>query len=264
MDALIQVLVEIAKCSWEPLKKRMDNLNDFEDNVENLKRRVQELVARRNVIQKRVDERCSNGDVVTDDVQLWIDRANEMILEANQMEVSGGENMRCLMGRCPNWRRRYRLSKQAKDKVETITNHHEKGTFENVATSLPRPRVEFQPTPSIDTLKTVNLSLKKVMDALGDENITMIGVYGMGGIGKTTLVKNVNNKLKGTSAFDAVVMVTVSKDVKLKIIQEEIAKKVGMELKEEIESLRTSKLRTRLMDVKKLLIILDDLWQRLI
>ncbi|XP_077223379.1 disease resistance protein At4g27190-like [Tasmannia lanceolata] len=263
MDALIQVLVKIAKCSCEPLKKRMDYLNDFEDNVENLKRRVQELVARRNVIQKRVDERCSNGDVVTDDVQLWIDRANEMILEANQMEVSGGENMRCLMGRCPNWRRRYRLSKQAKDKVETITNHHEKGTFENVATSPPRPRVEFQPTPSIDTLKTVNLSLKKVMDALKDENIRMIGVYGMGGIGKTTLVKNVNNKLKGTSAFDAIVMVTVSKDVKLKIIQEEIAKKLGMELKEEIESTRESELRRKLMHVEKLLIILDDLWERL-
>ncbi|XP_077223296.1 disease resistance protein At4g27190-like [Tasmannia lanceolata] len=263
MDALIQVLGQIANCSWEPFKKRMDYLNDFEGNVENLKRRVQELEARRNTIQNRVVERSSNCDVVTDDVQLWIRRANEMISEANQIEVNVGENMRCLMGWCPNWRRRYRLSKLAKDKVDTITDHHSKGTFEILATAQPPPRVESIPTYSIDGLKTVNLSLNKVMDTLKDENIRMIGVYGMGGIGKTTLVKNVNNKLKGTSDFDAIVMVTVSKDVKLKIIQEEIAKKVGMELKEEIESLRTSKLRTRLMDVKKLLIILDDLWESL-
>ncbi|XP_077223385.1 disease resistance protein At4g27190-like [Tasmannia lanceolata] len=262
MDALIQVLGRIANCSWEPFKKRMDYLNDFEGNVENLKRRVQELEARRNTIQNRVVERCSNCDVVTDDVQLWIRRANEMISEANQIEVNVGENMRCLMGWCPNWRRRYRLSKLAKDKVDTITDHHSKGTFEILATAQPPPRVESIPTYSIDGLKTVNLSLNKVMDALKDENIRMIGVHGMGGIGKTTLVKNVNNKLKGTSDFDAIVMVTVSKDVKLKIIQEEIAKKVGMQLQGEIESLRTSQLRTRLTEAKKLLIILDDVWEK--
>ncbi|XP_077223430.1 disease resistance protein At4g27190-like [Tasmannia lanceolata] len=210
-------------CALEPSSEPLRIAKNC--NVENLKRRLQELVARRNTIQNRVDERCLNANVVLLEVQM--------------------------------------LSKQAKDKVEAITKHHDNGTFENVATSPPRPRVELQPTPSIDTLKTVDLSLKKVMDALKDENIRMIGVYGMGGIGKTTLVKNVNNKLKGTSAFEAIVMVTVSKDVKLKIIQDEIAKKVGMELKEEIEFLRTSKLRTRLMGDKKLLIILDDLWERL-
>ncbi|XP_077223388.1 disease resistance protein At4g27190-like [Tasmannia lanceolata] len=265
MDSLIQVLVDIAKCLLEPLKKRMDYLNGFEGNVENLKRRVEDLVARRDDIQRRVDERRLNTNVVVlAEVQLWIKRADEMISEANQIEVNVGENMRCLMARCPNWRRRYRLSKLAKDKVDTITDHHSKGTFEILATAQPPPRVESMPTSSIDGLKTVNLSLNKVMDALKDENIRMIGVYGMGGIGKTTLVKNVNNKLKGTSDFDAIVMVTVSKDVKLELIKEEIAKKVGMELREKnIVSLRTTELRTGLTKHKKLLIILDDVWEKL-
>ncbi|XP_077223381.1 disease resistance protein At4g27190-like [Tasmannia lanceolata] len=263
MDALIQVLVEISKCLWEAVKKQMDYLNDCEGNVENLKGGVEELVARRNDIQRLVDERRLNANVVLAEVQLWIERADKMILEANQIVSSVEENMRCLMGWCPNWRRRYRLSKLAKDKADTITDHHSKGTFEIVATAPPPRRVMTMPTSSIDGLKTVNLSLNKVMDALKDENIRMIGVYGMGGIGKTTLVKNVNNKLKESSAFDKIVMVTVSKDVKLKLIQEEIAKKVGMELKEEFESLRTSKLRRGLMEAKKLLIILDDLWEQL-
>ncbi|XP_077223531.1 disease resistance protein At4g27190-like [Tasmannia lanceolata] len=262
MDALIQVLVEISKCLREAVKKQMDYLNDCEGNVENLKGGVEELVARRNDIQRLVDERRLNANVVLAEVQLWIERADKMILDSNQI-VSVEENMRCLMGWCPNWRRRYRLSKLAKDTADTITDHHSKGTFEIVATAPPPRRVMTMPTSSIDGLKTVNLSLNKVMDALKDENIRMIGVYGMGGIGKTTLVKNVNNKLKGTSTFDAIVMVTVSKDVKLKIIQEEIAKKLGMELKEEIESTRESELRRKLMHVKKLLIILDDLWERL-
>ncbi|XP_077223657.1 putative disease resistance protein At1g61190 isoform X2 [Tasmannia lanceolata] len=262
MNALIQVLVEISKCLWEPVKNQMDYLNDCEGNVENLKGSVEELVARRNDIQRLVDERCLNANVVLAEVQLWMERADKMILEANQI-VSVEENMRCIMGWCPNWRHRYRLSKLAKEKADTITDHHSKGTFEIVATAPPPRRVMTMPTSAIDGLKTVNLSLNKVMDALKDENIRMIGVYGMGGIGKTTLVKTVNNKLKGTSTFDAIVMVTVSKDVKLKIIQEEIAKKLGMELKEEIESTRESELRRKLMHVKKLLVILDDLWERL-
>lgn len=46
------------------------------------------------------------------------------------------------------------------------------------------------------------------MKALKDAEIYKIGVWGMGGVGKTTLVKEVGNKVKG---FGQPIMVVISK-----------------------------------------------------
>ncbi|XP_058075732.1 probable disease resistance protein At4g27220 [Magnolia sinica] len=102
------------------------------------------------------------------------------------------------------------------------------------------------------------------MSALRDENTKIIGVWGMGGVGKTTLVKNVNNKLQGTQQFNKVIMVIVSEDVDTKRIQGDIAKRLGFTLRENgTEPSRAIDLRNRLMQEKKFLIILDDLWVQL-
>ncbi|XP_077226119.1 disease resistance protein At4g27190-like [Tasmannia lanceolata] len=263
MDAVISVLIEIGKYSWDPLKEHIGYLIHFKSNIENLKSHGEELVSRRNDIRSRVNDRCLNGDVVIEEVQLWLTKADEMESTANEIERNLGENMRCLKGCCPNWNRRYRLSKKAKENAEIIIGHYNKGIFQIVSIAPPPSRVEIQPTPSVEGLTSVNASLDEVMDALTDENVRMIGVYGMGGVGKTTLVKNVNNKLKENTLFDEVVMVTVSKDVTLKRVQEEIANRCRITLKSEIESIRANELRARLMKVKTLLIILDDLWAAL-
>ncbi|XP_058074908.1 disease resistance protein At4g27190-like isoform X2 [Magnolia sinica] len=148
--------------------------------------------------------------------------------------------------------------------MENMVKHHNEGNFERVTMPPLIPKVINQPAPSIDGLPSVESSLQKVMSALSDENTKIIGVWGMGGVGKTTLVKNVNNKLQGTQQFNKVIMVIVSEDVDIKRIQGDIAKRLGFTLLDGTsESSRASDLRTRLMQEEKFLIILDDLWERL-
>ena len=43
--------------------------------------------------------------------------------------------------------------------------------------------------------------MNKIMDTFGDDEIKMIGVWGMGGVGKTTLVKQVAEQAKQGKLF---------------------------------------------------------------
>ncbi|KAJ6314022.1 hypothetical protein OIU78_017640 [Salix suchowensis] len=99
------------------------------------------------------------------------------------------------------------------------------------------------------------------MKALKDDNVNMIGLYGMGGVGKTTLVKEVGRIAKESHLFDEVLLATVSQNPNVKNIQNRMAEILGLHFGEETVEGRASRLWQRLKTVKKLLVILDDVWQ---
>ncbi|KDO39852.1 hypothetical protein CISIN_1g042869mg [Citrus sinensis] len=83
----------------------------------------------------------------------------------------------------------------------------------------------------------------------------------MGGIGKTTLVKEVGRQVKENNLFEKVISSRVSQTPQIKNIQGEIAEKIGLELAEQShETVRAGRLLERLKKEPKILIILDDIW----
>ncbi|KAJ0013893.1 hypothetical protein Pint_21621 [Pistacia integerrima] len=89
----------------------------------------------------------------------------------------------------------------------------------------------------------------------------MIGVYGMGGLGKTTLVQEVGRKAEKDNLFNDIVFVEVTETLDVKKVQTEIADKLGVEFNNESE--RASKLYERWNSGKKILLILDNIWEDL-
>ncbi|XP_031255412.1 uncharacterized protein LOC116113399 [Pistacia vera] len=91
----------------------------------------------------------------------------------------------------------------------------------------------------------------------------MIGVYGMGGLGKTTLVQEVGKKAEKDKLFDDFVFVEVTETPDTKTIRTTIAKKLGLEFEEnDDESQRANKLYSRMKD-KNILLIIDNIWEEL-
>ncbi|XP_058074904.1 probable disease resistance protein At4g27220 isoform X2 [Magnolia sinica] len=256
--------VEIGKCACAPLKECTGYVTHFNNNVKDLKDCVQDLVARKEHIDRLVSTGCSNGEEETPEVKLWLTRAAELIQKAGTVQQKVAENKGCL--HCLNLRWRYSISKQAKQMTDSIITHIGKVNPDNIKMTMPQslPTVIIEEAPSIQGLPSVESSLQEVMSALRDENTKIIGVLGMGGVAKTTLVKNANNKLYGTQQFKKVIMVTVSKDADIKKIQEDIAKRMGFKLQDDTESSRAIDLSSRLMKEERFLIILDDLWEPLV
>ncbi|GKV34673.1 hypothetical protein SLEP1_g43028 [Rubroshorea leprosula] len=89
----------------------------------------------------------------------------------------------------------------------------------------------------------------------------MLGVWGMGGVGKTTIMKHVHNELLKEGKFKKIIWVTVSQNFDIPILQEQIA----CSLKGKLEKLqnatsRAGVLSKMLEEQKPHLLILDDVW----
>ncbi|XP_031247968.1 uncharacterized protein LOC116105696 [Pistacia vera] len=107
-------------------------------------------------------------------------------------------------------------------------------------------------------------NFQDIIEALKDSKVSMIGVHGMGGVGKTTLVKEVAWRAKEDNLFDEVVFTEVTQTPDLKQIQADIAGQLGMVFRDQ-ESLygRADQLCDRLKKAKRILVIVDNIWERI-
>ncbi|XP_022931674.1 putative disease resistance protein RGA1 [Cucurbita moschata] len=104
----------------------------------------------------------------------------------------------------------------------------------------------------IDLLLNTDLDTK--------ENIGVIAIVGMGGLGKTALAQSVYNNENITKHFDLKLWVCVSEDFDIKVIVEKIIESATRKKPEilQMDSLQ-SDLRTHI-NGKKYLLIMDDVW----
>ncbi|GMN67043.1 hypothetical protein TIFTF001_036102 [Ficus carica] len=105
---------------------------------------------------------------------------------------------------------------------------------------------------------------EEIWARLINNEVTRIGVHGMGGSGKTTVLKQINDRLlESKDKFDNVIWATVSKDSDVLSLQYKLARMLELDLSYDDGEARASKLRTRLEAKKRFVLILDDLWEPL-
>ena len=96
-----------------------------------------------------------------------------------------------------------------REKIPAVSELRNKGHFDVVADRLPSAPVDEKLVK-----KTVGLDLmfNEVWKWLEYEKVGIVGLYGMGGVGKTTLLKKINNEfLESKLGFDVVIWVVVEK-----------------------------------------------------
>ncbi|XP_068639184.1 disease resistance protein At4g27190-like [Aristolochia californica] len=263
MDVLISPVTEMLKSISVAAKCRADYILNYKQYIESFKSEVDYLQRRRNDVLVQLDEASRRLEEPTEEVQEWLQRTENVGTEQRRMNQAATERDYCLCGWFPNWTLRYKQSKKAKSYVLIVKDLQEKGNFIKISHDLLPLRIEHRPVNDFENFASTKLAMSKVFDALNDEKIFIIGVYGMGGVGKTSLIKEVAKRVRTVRSYDEVLMVTVSAKPDLKQIQREIAEKLGLKLPEESESLRAGKLSARLKKEKRVLIILDDIWERL-
>ncbi|XP_024198429.1 disease resistance protein At4g27190 isoform X2 [Rosa chinensis] len=102
------------------------------------------------------------------------------------------------------------------------------------------------PNGNFETFEATRQAMDEVMKVLKDDQVTVLGVHGVAGVGKTTMVKHVGAQSKKDGLFDHVIMVVVSKNPDLEEIQDTLAESLG--------------LKEGIIRGNRMLIILDDIW----
>ncbi|PIA28762.1 hypothetical protein AQUCO_06700049v1 [Aquilegia coerulea] len=133
---------------------------------------------------------------------------------------------------------------------------------DTLTSQVPKIGVEL-PAQKLVGETTAQKSLEKVWELLMDGESRVVGVYGMGGIGKTKMAMVINNRiLEKSNQFDKIIWVTLSKARDIHGLQIDIAKKVDLDLSNEQDEIqRMGKLHEALKRRKRILFILDDMWQ---
>ncbi|KAH9686633.1 Disease resistance protein [Citrus sinensis] len=266
VESIVTVVLEFLKCLAPPTERRFGYLRNYKANGENLKAEIDKLKDERRSIQHRVSEAERKGEKIEEKVEKWLVRANNTIEQsAKFIDDEETTNKRCLMGLCPNLKTRYQLSKEAETKVKAIVElKEEAGKFDDRISYRTIPEdIWLKSHKGYETFESRLSTLKAIQNALIDVDVGIIGVYGMGGIGKTTLVKEFARRAIEDKLYDMVAFSEVTQSPDIKKVQEDIAETLGLQLSEEAESRRASRLYERLTNEKKILVILDNIWKPL-
>ncbi|TKY65513.1 disease resistance protein [Spatholobus suberectus] len=268
MDAVVSATTESAlQIGGGVVKRQVGYFYSYNDKLKEVKHYIEMLDNARKRIQIEVNDAKMNAEEIEDDVQHWLNQVDEKIKKYECfIHDERHVKTRCSIGFFPNnLQLRYRLGRNATKMVEEIkADELWNKRFDKVSYRVcPSMDVALSNT-GYESFGSRNKTLEKIMKTLEDSTVNMIGVYGVGGVGKTTLVKEVAKKAQEKKLFNMVVMANITRNPNIKEIQGQIAEMLGMRLEEESEIVRADRIRKRLKKEKEnTLIILDDLWNGL-
>ncbi|KAH0981744.1 hypothetical protein GBA52_008921 [Prunus armeniaca] len=240
--------------------RQLSYLICYNCNIESLKDVLKKLDDKKNDVQRSVDAAKCNGGTIKDQVQSWLEEVSKIFHEAEELQTK--LNVQTWY---PSLKSRYSLSRKAKKIAERVLLKLDEELSNNVANPVPLKQLgSIISNEGFKGFESREDVMNDALSALRNEKTRIIGICGMGGVGKTTMVREIIKRLEGTSQlFDDVVMSTVSATVSIRTIQAEIAEPLGMKLDEAPKSVRARKLHERIKQSKKILIILDDVWSEL-
>ncbi|MQL80423.1 hypothetical protein Taro_012889 [Colocasia esculenta] len=222
-----------------------------------LRREVDELKAHKNDVLNNVALLEISANMRrTYIISLWLDWVDELDAAVSEFENSSccESLQRCCGGLClscelDNMLRQVKELKEQKDKLG------------NLVCRLPPPPVLVLPVISDYTNSNSSL-VDEILNYL--KEVDMVGIYGLGGIGKTELLKAVNNHLYRMSSdahdefpFWMVIYAHLTQDDTLSTVQVKIRERLDLSESEELPEVLSS------VTERCMLLLLDNVWEAL-
>ncbi|CAA0837136.1 Probable disease resistance protein [Striga hermonthica] len=255
-----------AQCSTVPNSEKLNSLRRPKAALQILTEKAELLAAREADMKTKLDEEnMFRGMDPSAEVKLWLNNVHKLNLALSSFNGEMQAKKRCLCGCIPNYFARLKLGSYVSKTIHEIDKLLEQSRIFNESSLVRMPSEKGKPLPTSSLVgETAKAVLQRAWEFLTDVSTETIGIYGMGGVGKTSVVKEINNKLlkDDETHFDFIIWVTASKDSNVEKLQKDIAKEVGLCFDEEDnETRRARKLSEALWRRRKFLLIIDDLWE---
>ncbi|XWS16467.1 hypothetical protein CRYUN_Cryun34aG0090400 [Craigia yunnanensis] len=187
---------------WDCIGKHANYICKLEKNLGALSVALEELKALKDDVHRRVD--CAEQQLMIkrlNQVQVWLSRVETMITEAEELIKDGSNETQklCLAGYfSKNCRSSYKFGRRVARKLKEVVELQSKGVFGKVAEKEPTASVHVRSTEPTVGLESI---LAKVSSLLEDKQVGMIGLYGLGGVGKIIRLKMFKKRLEKGLTF---------------------------------------------------------------
>ncbi|KHN30610.1 Disease resistance protein [Glycine soja] len=257
-DIVVSIVAKLAEYTVDPILHHARYLCCFNNIAGNLPNAKEELELTRNSVKERVEEAIMRTEKIEPAVEKWLKDVEKVLEEVHMLQGRISEVSKSYFRR----QFQYFLTKKIARKIEKMAQLNHNSKFEPFSKIPELPGMKYYSSKDFVLFKSRESTYNKLLEALKDKSVSMIGLVGLGGSGKTTLAKEVGKKAEELKLFEKVVMATVSQTPNIRSIQVQIADKLGLKFVEESEEARAQRLSERLRTGTTLL-ILDDVWENL-
>ncbi|GLT25285.1 hypothetical protein SLA2020_004230 [Shorea laevis] len=251
MADILGPLLEIVNCFAAPTCNYVNHYKNFDEDVNKLRAKLEDLNRRRRDIESTIQAEARAGEMVKEEVQGWIQRV-QTINDEVQVILEKAQRVQ--------WYRKACLGKQVRRKFDEVRDIHEQGSFTG-GLVIARPPAPGSIIPT-ENLEGETPAKERIWEYLMGDEVGMIGVCGIGGVGKTTIMKHVNNDLLRENKFQKVIWITVSYPFNVFEVQKKIADAMDVKLRENEEQMRRVAKLMEIMGRVRFVLILDDVWEK--
>ncbi|XP_054779312.1 LOW QUALITY PROTEIN: probable disease resistance protein At1g61300 [Prosopis cineraria] len=268
MADFINPVFEILTCLCGYCDKRVKSIRKLGEELNSLRNASNQLNSMYLDVKMKVETAQQDPDpelMVLNVVKDWMGKVEDLLEEVQTILHEGDQAMqsKCFGGRCPkNCRARYKLYKVVTKKLNDVNDIISKGQFSVVAEKFAHDRFDELP---VDKAVGIESTFEELRSCFEDNQVGIIGLYGMGGVGKTTLLRKFNNEVLSTKKQSVIIWVVASKDADLVKIQEDIWKKLHV-LDDNWDNNTVegrALLLYNILKKKNFVLLLDDVWKRI-
>ncbi|XP_054776452.1 probable disease resistance protein At4g27220 [Prosopis cineraria] len=241
---------------YKSISGRVALSKNLEDIYDLLNQYLQRLLAIKE--DKEIQVQWHKQQDTTVVYRSWRKRVSNIVAEVDNMRAEYERK------RLPKWRfiRRSGLCEKIAKRHNQVKELLEEGLSMNILVDYKQPEAVLKvlDAPQITSYPTLQRALEEILDCLGNKKMKGIGIYGMMGVGKTTIMQNLNNSEEVSQMFDMVIFITLSgdqNDIKHNKLQQLIASrlKIGIEaINESIDEV-ARRIHEELCELKFLLIL---------
>ncbi|PPS20401.1 hypothetical protein GOBAR_AA00180 [Gossypium barbadense] len=247
----------IANCIGTPVCKYLQYHRKLNYYVRNFKIIRDELGSQMEDIELQLKAELLHpmGKIPKKGVENWLAKVKVMIKEAQDVEniVTNGRYV------CRAWNGKLvdKKTREMKKLLHKVPNALGSLVIDGPSVGLPLPTSELVGEKPVKD---------EIWQCLMQEEVSKIGVWGMGGVGKTTIMKHIHNDLLKERIFYRVIWLTVSKEFNVVKLQDDIAS--ALNLKKDLDKAgdklkRAAFLSEMLKKAGKHILILDDGWDKI-
>ncbi|GLT30416.1 hypothetical protein SLA2020_052150 [Shorea laevis] len=233
--------------------EHVDCHRNFQNDVDDLRKRVAGLKRRRNDTVAELQIVDDLEKQVKEEVQGWLEDARKVIeIEMPDIEEQV-QNVSYLS--------RGNLGRRVRQKIQEVREIYDRGNFPEGFVIERSPTIGIT-LPTENMVGEVNVK-EKIWEYLMGHEVGIIGVCGIGGVGKTTVMKHIHNELLNeASRFEKVGWVTVSHPLNVFRLQDDIAWAMNISLSNKRDELHRASRLMEVMKTVKYALILDDVWDK--